>query len=105
MGCVAIVRGQGGGAAAAFERLVAAAAMEQRLGSAAIQSGGSRAASIGTPQELKAGIKVPGAERRREHIDIDQEWGDFPIEVQLTGTPRQVGGNTPVGWRGLPWQA
>jgi hypothetical protein len=24
---------------------------------------------------LKTGIEVPGAERRRERIDIDQEWG------------------------------
>jgi hypothetical protein len=66
IGGAAIVRGQGKGAAAAFERLVAAPAMEQRLGGTAIQYSGSRAASITTSQALKAGVKVPGAERRRE---------------------------------------
>ena len=88
MGGVTILRRQGEGAAAAFERLVAAPAMEQRLGRTAIQYSDSRAASITTSQELKADIKVPGAERRREHIDVDQEWGDFPIEIQLAGIPR-----------------
>jgi hypothetical protein len=88
MGRLAIVRGQGEGAAPAFERLVSPPVMKQRLSRSAIQYSGSRAASIATSQELKAGVKVPGAERRREHIDIDQEWGDFPIEVQLAGTPR-----------------
>jgi hypothetical protein len=39
-------------------------------------------------QELKADIKVPGAERRRECIGINQEWGDFPIGIQLAEVPR-----------------
>jgi hypothetical protein len=88
MGRVAIVRGQGKGAAAAFKRLVAMPAMKQRLGRAAIQYSGSRAASIATPQELNAGIKVPGAERRRERIDIGEEWGIFSTGIQLAGIPR-----------------
>jgi hypothetical protein len=88
IGGAAIVRGQGKGAAAAFERLVAAPAMEQRLGGTAIQYSGSRAASVATSQELKADIKVPGAERRRECIGINQEWGDFPIGIQLAEVPR-----------------
>jgi hypothetical protein len=62
--------------------------MEQRLGGTAIQYSGSRAASVATSQELKADIKVPGAERRRECIGINQEWGDFPIGIQLAEVPR-----------------
>src|SRR6202035_2603846 len=89
---VGIVCGQGKGAAAAFERLFAPLVMEQRLSQLAIQYSRIQGAAVDGSQQLKADIKVPGAERRRECVGIDQEWGDFPIEIQLAGIPRQAGG-------------
>jgi len=83
-----VARGQRKGAAAAFERLAASAGMKQRLGQPGIQCNSRRSAVAVTSQELKAAIKVPGAERRREHIDIDQEWGIFSTGIQLAGIPR-----------------
>lgn len=82
MGGIAIVRSERKGSAADFERRVAAVVMKQRLGQLAIQSSISRAARFATSEELKTGIQLPGAERRRECIDIDQAWGLVSIEIQ-----------------------
>ena len=80
---IMVLRGQGEGAAAAFERLVATAAMKQRLGGAAIQRSVGRAAALFASQIVEASIDGPGAQRRREGFDIDQEWGEFSIVIQL----------------------
>ena len=96
MGRLRMFRRQGKGAAAAFERLVKAAIVEQRLGRAAVQHSQSRAAAVAASQQLQAGSKLPGAERRRECVGVDQEWGSFSTEIQFQGVSLYVSLNQRV---------
>jgi hypothetical protein len=61
--------------------------MKQHLGEPAIQHGGIRAAVLVCPEQFKTGVNVPGAERRREGISIDQAWGRVSIEIHRGGIP------------------
>ena len=82
-----VAQGQRKGAAAAFERLAAAAGMKQRLSQPAIQCNSRRSVVAVTSQKLNAGIKLPGAQRRREGLAIDQDGGIFSIENQFRVVP------------------
>jgi hypothetical protein len=80
---IGVLRGRRKGASAAFDRLVAPAAVKQRLGSAAIQRSVVGAAAPFTSQMIEASIESPGTQRRREGFGIDQGWGEFSIVIQL----------------------
>jgi hypothetical protein len=71
-----VARGQRKGAAAAFERLAASAGMKQRLSQPAIQCNSRQSAVAVTSQELKAGIKRPGAQRE-EKASLSIKMGDL----------------------------
>ena len=63
MGGIGIVRGQGEGATAAFEGVIAAPAVEQRLGQAAIQYSRDGMSFPRISEKAQADVKLPGAER------------------------------------------
>src|SRR5437762_6860408 len=63
---VAIVGGDCEGAAAAFERLLAAPGMEQRLGGAAIQRRGGCAAALVQPEIADTCVELSGPQQGRE---------------------------------------
>src|SRR5204863_6251313 len=81
MGGIGIVWGRGEGAAAAFESVIAAPAVEQRLGQAAIQYSRGRMSASRISEEAQANVKLPGAERRRGGIEIDQERGSYRLRL------------------------
>ncbi len=82
-GIAVLRRGRNKGTPPAFERLVAAAAVKQGLGSVAIQRRVVRAAAVFTSQIVEVSIESPGTQRPREGFGIDQEWGEFSTVIQL----------------------
>ena len=87
MGRIGIVRGRDEDATAAFEAVIASPAVEQRLGQTAIQYSRGRMSAPRISEEAQANVKLPGAERRREGIEIDQDRGLFSTEAQFRGMP------------------
>src|SRR5437879_13567264 len=87
MGGIGIGGGRGEGAAAAFESVIAAPAVEQSLGQTAIQYSRVRMSAPRCSEEAQADVKLPGAARRRGGIEIDQDRGLFPTEAQFRGVP------------------
>ena len=87
MGGIAIVWGRGEDATAAFETIIASPAVEQRLGQTAIQYSRGRMSAPRISEEAQADVNLPGAERRREGIEIDQDRGFFSTEAQFRGMP------------------
>src|SRR5438270_5788591 len=87
MGGIAIVCAEPKGASTAYEGVVPPPVMVQRFGQTAIQYSRGRMSAPRISEEAQADVKLPGAERRREGIEIDQDRGFFSTEAQFRGMP------------------
>src|SRR5205085_10883118 len=87
MGGIGIVWGRGEDAAAAFESVIAAPAVEQRLGQTATQYSRGRMSAPRTSEEAQADVNLPGAERRREGSETGQDRGLLATGAQFRGMP------------------